>query len=141
MLDMLKVLVPVDDSEKALGAVRHAASMFKGHRASQVVLLNIQAAPEQGHACAYRSWDALRKIEEERGEAALRPACDILDSAGATYVAEVKLGEVVSTISEEVAANDCNAIVMGTAASTSFFNFSSRSTSVLSGSKVGRVPA
>lgn len=115
---MLKVLVPVDDSEKALSAVRHAASMFKGHRVSQVVLLNVQAPLEQGHACAYHSWDELRKLEEERGEAALRPACDILDCAGAAYVTQVKLGKVVPTISEAVAANDCNAIVMGTAGHT-----------------------
>lgn len=115
---MLKVLVPVDDSEKALSAVRHAASMFKGHRVSQVVLLNVQAPLEQGHACAYHSWDALRKLEEERGEAALRAARDILDSAGASYVTRVELGEVVPTISQAVAANDCNAIVMGTGGRT-----------------------
>ncbi|SCK60552.1 Phosphotransferase system mannitol/fructose-specific IIA domain (Ntr-type) [Variovorax sp. HW608] len=115
---MLKVLVPVDSSERALNAVRHAAHMFKGHRVSQVVLLNVQAPLEAGHACAYHSWDELRKLEEKRGEAVLLPARQILDSAGASYVTQVRLGEVMPTISEVVAANDCNAIVMGTAGRT-----------------------
>jgi hypothetical protein len=52
---MLKVLVSVDDSEKALNAARHATYMFKGHRVSQVVLLSVQAPLEAGHACAYHS--------------------------------------------------------------------------------------
>lgn len=111
---MLKVLVPVDDSEQALRAVRFAASMFKEHRVSQVVLLNVQAPLEQGRACAYRSLDALHKLEEERGKAALGPACSILDDAGATYVAQVKVGEVAPTICQAIAENDCNAVVMGT---------------------------
>jgi PTS system nitrogen regulatory IIA component len=115
---MLKILVPVDESEQALRAVRHVASMFKGHRVSQVVLLNVQPPLEQGRACAYRSRDALRKLEEERGEAALRPARSILDDAGASYVAQVRSGEVVPAISQAVAANRCNAIVLGTTGRT-----------------------
>lgn len=55
---MLKVLVPVDDSEPALRAVRQAAFMFKDRCVSQVVLLNVQPALEQGRASAYRSLDA-----------------------------------------------------------------------------------
>ena len=115
---MLKVLVPVDESEQALRAVRHVASMFKGHRVSQVVLLNVQAPLEQGRACAYRSRETLRRLEEERGEAALRAARSILDDAGASYVAQVRAGEVVPAISQAVAANHCNAIVLGTAGRT-----------------------
>lgn len=120
---MLKLLVPVDDSEQALRAVRHAAFLFKDHCVSQVVLLNVQPALEHGRVCAYRSQDALRRIEEERGAAALRPACRILDEAGASYVAQVKMGEVVPTISQVAAANDCNAIVMGTAGRTAIGAF------------------
>ena len=115
---MLKVLVPVDDSEKALKAVQHAAHMFKERRVSQVVLLNVQAPVEGGRACAYHSWSDLRKLEEKDGEDILLPARQILDSAGVTYVTQVKLGEVMPTISEAVAANDCNAIVMGAAGRT-----------------------
>jgi nitrogen PTS system EIIA component len=115
---MLKVLVPVDDSEKALKAVQHAAHMFKEHRVSKVVLLNVQTPVEGGHACAYHSFDELRKLEEKIGEAILVPARQILDSSGVTYVTQVKLGEVVPTISAAVAANDCNAIVMGAAGRT-----------------------
>jgi PTS system nitrogen regulatory IIA component len=115
---MLKVLVPVDNSEKALKAVQHAAHMFKERRVSQVVLLNVQAPVEGGHACAYHSWSELRKLEEQDGEAILLAARRILDSAGVTYVAQVKLGEVMPTISDAVAANDCNAIVMGAAGRT-----------------------
>ena len=115
---MLKVLVPVNGSSHALAAVRHAAFMFRDRCVSNVVLLNVQPCLELGRACAFYSRDELRRLEGQHGEAALREARRILDDAGASYVAQVKVGEVAQTIAQAAVANDCDAIVMGTAART-----------------------
>ncbi|MGE8363529.1 MULTISPECIES: universal stress protein [Cupriavidus] len=115
---MLRVLVPVNGSAHALDAVRHAASMFRDRCVSEVVLLNVQPPLESGRASAFHSLSALRRLEEASGEAALRDARSILDDAGARYVAQIKVGNVAQTIAQVAAANDCDAIVMGTAGRT-----------------------
>lgn len=115
---MLRVLVPVNGSAHALDAVRHAAFMFRDRCVSEVVLLNVQPPLEFGRASAFHSLAALRKLEETSGEAALRDARSILDDAGARYVAQIRVGDVAQTIAQAAAANDCDAIVMGTAGRT-----------------------
>jgi len=121
---MLKLLVPVNGSAHALDAVRHAASMYRDHCVSDVLLLNVQPPLEFGRAVAFHSVDALRKLELAGGEAALREAQRILEGAGARYMAQVKVGEdVAGTIAETAAANGCDAIVMGTAARSPLLSF------------------
>lgn len=107
----MKVLVLADDSEPALRAVRHAAFLFKEGSVSQVVLLNVQPPLPLGRACAFHSQQEFYRSEAQEGEAALQPACKILDEAGANYVKQVKLGEPASTISQ-TAANDCQGILL-----------------------------
>ena len=115
---MLKLLVPVNGSRHALDAVRHAAFLYRDRCASNIVLLNVQEPIEGGRASAYHRLETLRKLEEQSGEEALRQARSILDDAGASYVAEVKVGPVAQTIAQAAAANECDMIVMGTAART-----------------------
>jgi len=113
---MLRVLVPVNGSKHALDAVRHAAFMYRDKCVSEVLLLNVQTPLESGRAAAFHSVQELRRMEAMDGEAALRAARSILDDAGARYVAQVKAGDIAQTIADTAAANDCDAIVMGTAA-------------------------
>ncbi|AOY95610.1 universal stress protein [Cupriavidus sp. USMAA2-4] len=113
---MLKVLVPVNGSKHALDAVRHAAFMYRDKCVSDIVLLNVQEPLEAGRAAAFHRLDALRRLEARDGEAALQEARRILEDAGTPYVAQVKVGDIARTIADTAAANDCDAIVMGTAA-------------------------
>ena len=120
---MLKLLVPVNGSQHALDAVRHAAFLYRDHCASDIVLLNVQTPIEMGRASAYHCLETLRKLEEQSGEDALRPASHILDDAGAHYVAQIKIGPVAETIAQAAAANQCDMIVMGTAGRTPMGSF------------------
>lgn len=113
---MLKLLVPVNGSRHALDAVRHAVFLCQDRCASGIVLLNVQSPLEGGRASAYHSIDTLRQLEEQSGEAALHQARAILDDAGAPYVAQIRIGRVAETIVQTAAANQCDMIVMGTAA-------------------------
>ncbi|WP_439889524.1 universal stress protein [Ralstonia sp. 25C] len=115
---MLKLLVPVNGSRHALDAVRHAAFLCQDRCASDIVLLNVQSPIEGSRASAYHSLEALRQLEEQDGEVALRQARAILDDAGARYVAQVRVGRIAETIVQTAAANQCDMIVMGSAART-----------------------
>ena len=117
---MLKLLVPVNGSHHALDAVRHAAFLCQDRCASDIVLLNVQTPLEGGRASAYHSLETLRQLEEQDGEQALRQARAILDDAGMHYVAQVRVGRVAETIVQTAAANQCDMIVMGTAARSLF---------------------
>ncbi|QRQ85918.1 universal stress protein [Cupriavidus oxalaticus] len=112
---MLRLLVPVNGSEHALDAVRYAAHLFLDRCVSDIVLLNVQGPIEHGRAIAFHSVSALREIGRKQAEAALRKARGILDDAGAHYVTQIEVGPVARTIAQCAAANQCDAIVMGTA--------------------------
>ena len=82
---MIKILVPVDGTECALNALRHAAFLAREGGRSEVVLLNVQAPLERGRASAFHSLAALREQERRDGESALATACELLDEAGVRY--------------------------------------------------------
>lgn len=112
---MLRLLVPVNGSEHALDAVRHAAHLFLDQCVSDIVLLNVQGALSRSRAAAFHPASALREIERKDAEAALQKARAILDDAAANYVTQIEVGPVARTIAQCAAANQCDAIVMGTA--------------------------
>ncbi len=113
---MLTILVPVDGSECALCAVRHAAFLFREHSVTKVVLLNVQEPLEMGRAAAFHSLSELRKLERQEGEQALQRACEILDDSGVNYDAQIGVGSLARTIVRAATANQCDGIIMGTTA-------------------------
>ncbi|MFJ1254854.1 universal stress protein [Cupriavidus sp. CuC1] len=113
---MLTILVPVDGTECALCAVRHAAFLFREHSVAKVVLLNVQEPLEMGRAAAFHSLSELRKLERQEGEEALQRACEILDDSGVTYDAQIGVGSRATTIVRAATANQCDGIIMGTTA-------------------------
>lgn len=110
---MFRILVPVEEPEPALRAAQHAARMTQNQRDAEIVLLNVQPlALEMGRACAYRSVQALRKLEEEHGLAALSHASRVMKEAGTPYRSVTMVGDPEASICQEAAAEHCNAIVM-----------------------------
>lgn len=112
-LDMIKILVPVDGTECALNALRHAAFLAREGGRSEVVLLNVQAPLERGRASAFHSLTALREQERRDGESALATACELLDEAGVRYSTLIGLGHTARTIVSAAEDNSCDSIVMG----------------------------
>ncbi|WER49857.1 universal stress protein [Cupriavidus sp. WKF15] len=110
---MIKILVPVDGSECALAAVRHAAFLFREGSISEVVLLNVQAPLERSRASAFHSFAELREYECRQGESALSRACEILEDSGVRYSAIIGLGNAARTIASAAASTQCDSIVMG----------------------------
>lgn len=111
--DMIRILVPVDGSECALNALRHAAFLAQEGGRSEVLLLNVQAPLERGRASAFHTLAALREHERRDGESALEAACELLDDAGVRYSTLIGLGNTARTIVSAAADNHCDSIVMG----------------------------
>ena len=89
--------------------------MYRDKCVSDIVLLNVQEPLEAGRAAAFHRLDALRRLEARDGEAALQEARRIRKTP-APLCRPVKVGDIARTIADTAAANDCDAIVMGTAA-------------------------
>ena len=107
----LKVLVPFDGSAAAHHALRYVARNLEGLEAS-VLLVNVQRVlvdAEMLHATR-----SIAQIHRAEAEAILRPACELLDSAGAQYEAEVAFGQPARAIARMAEERGCDLIVMGT---------------------------
>jgi len=111
---MIRLLVPVDGSEAAVAAVRHAAFLFREGSVEEVVLLNVQEPLEQGRPAAFHSLAELRELERRQGEWALNRACDILDDSEVRYSAVIGVGAIVPTIARAAEVNRCDGIVLAT---------------------------
>lgn len=109
---MLKILIPVDGSDNALRAVRHAVFLARCNTEIECYLLNVQE-PIVGRIRAYRSQEEIEQLEIEEAEQALRPAREILDTAGIPYSATCVVGEISQAITDYAETAGCNAIFMG----------------------------
>lgn len=110
---MIKILVPVDGSECALAAVRHAAFLYREGSVAEIVLVNVRPPLERSRARAFHSLQRLRDVESRGGEAALCEAQEILEDSGAPYVPIIALGPVAQAIARLAEEHNCDGIVLG----------------------------
>lgn len=95
----MKLLIPLDSSERALQAVEYAiryAAMLKD--APELVLLNVQWNVAAGHVKLFISPETIEDYYREQGEAALAPARALLESAGLAYRYHISAGTPAETI-------------------------------------------
>jgi len=110
---MRKILVPVDASESAQRAARHAAMLAGDNPEVQIHVLNVQA-PLEVRAHAYLSQQEEKAIQSADAQHVLQPIMQILDDAGVPYRTEWRTGDVAPTIAAYADETGCEAIVMGT---------------------------
>lgn len=109
---MLKILLPIDGSENALRAVRHAVTLAANKAEIECQLLNVQT-PMPGRIHGYKSREEIADMERAEAEQVLRPAQEILDAAGISYSATYLEGEVAQAITDYATNTRCDVIVMG----------------------------
>lgn len=110
---MQKILVPVDGSENALRAVKHAIAIAKSSPATQLHLLHVME-PMPTHVHAYFSVDDIQKIEASAAEDILQSVKRLCDEATVPYVSHARVGAIAQTIAACTDELQCNAIIMGT---------------------------
>ena len=110
---MQKILVPVDGSENALRALRHAIVVANSSAQAELHLLYVQN-PIPPHLHLNFPIDSIKKAEAKEADKVLLAARRLCDQAAVSCVAHVRVGAIAQTIAAGADELQCDAIIMGT---------------------------
>jgi nucleotide-binding universal stress UspA family protein len=113
MTDMVRILVPTDDSPSALRAVQHVIDLAMRGLAVEVHLLNVQR-PVRGAAAALIAHSELNDYHREEGMKVLEGARKLVEQAGLPMHLHVGVGDADKTVLAFARRLGCQQIVMGT---------------------------
>jgi nucleotide-binding universal stress UspA family protein len=128
---MLKVLIPVDGSENALGAVRHVINRYIEEKNLEVHLLHVCTRLPQ-EITRFVSQHDLDAYHNDEAEKTLSPARDLLVQFGVPFDTHIGKGDKAEVIHNTAKAMGANEIVIGTGRKNSF-------TRLIEGSLTNRV--
>lgn len=109
----MKILLPVDGSDHALDAVRHAISLVREGLAADFVLINVQEPTYLYELVLAPDADVLERVTGAAGNHSLAAAEDLLGQAEITYEKELLSGDPAHTILEAGERHDCDAVIIG----------------------------
>lgn len=110
---MIKFLIPVDGSEPSDNAVRHLIRLARELEAVEIHLLNVRDPVAAWEVRRFLTEEEIDQAQRAEGENELQSARALLDAAGLTYSAEVRIGSIAQTIADYAAEQGCDAILMG----------------------------
>lgn len=110
----MRILLPVDGSERSLDAVRHGLRLVSAGLQARFLLLNVQEPTHLYEVLLLRDAQARAEAARQAGENALRSAQALLEAAGLDYEVEIVTGDPAQQIVEVAEREPCDAIVMGT---------------------------
>ena len=111
----MKILVPIDGSQNALRALRHVLDNRAWYSEPlEVHLLNVQLPVASGGVKMFISQDQLNEFYEEQGQAALKPARDLVQAAELACHVRIGVGDTAAMIAGYARDEGCAFIVMGT---------------------------
>ena len=110
----MRILLPIDGSERSLDAVRHGLRLIGDGLQAGFLLLNVQEPTHLYEVLMLRDADARAAAAREAGETALAPAQRLLEAADLPYEVEIVTGDPAQQIVEVAEREQCDAIVMGT---------------------------
>ena len=111
---MLKVLVPVDGSDNALRAVRHAIAEYQRSHDLELHLLNVQPRLSR-HIAQFVSRHDRQSWHRDQANASLAGAVAVLDKAGVPHQTHWALGDRADEICRMARDLGVHHIVMGAA--------------------------
>ncbi|MEQ1533199.1 MAG: universal stress protein [Sideroxydans sp.] len=110
----MKILIPVDGSDSALHAVKHAIQMASELKTSpQLLLLNVQWNVAVGNIKLFINQDTLNDYYREQGMLALEKARALLDEANLPYQYHISIGRPAEAIVQYAQEQAVQQIVMG----------------------------
>lgn len=110
---MLKVLIPVDDSEHSGQTVLEAIQLLDWYRElPEIHLLNIQF-PLDGNISLFIHQADIKQYHQEEGLKCLQRARNVLDEAGIAYQFHIVVGDPAEMIVQFSNESQCNLIMMG----------------------------
>ncbi|MDD2880111.1 MAG: universal stress protein [Rhodoferax sp.] len=109
----MKILIPVDGSELALDAVRHALHMRRNGLQASFVLATVQPPTFMYEMILAPDADVLERVTGAVGARVLEGAQALFQQAGVPFEREIGSGEPAPTLIEIAQRHGCNAIIMG----------------------------
>ncbi len=110
---MTKILLPLDGSEAALDAVRHALALVRDGLQASFVLANVQEPTYFYEVVLAHDNELVERARREAGAHALSGGAALLDAAGLKWELEVALGEPGHMLIDIAERYACDAVFMG----------------------------
>lgn len=111
---MMKILLPVDGSEVALAAVRHAIRLVSEGLQATFVVANVQGPANLYEMVSAPDVQVLEQVSESAGTHLLSSAEQLLRHAGMTFESEVGSGDPGHTLVDIAERFGCDMIIMQT---------------------------
>jgi nucleotide-binding universal stress UspA family protein len=109
----VKILLPVDGSEAALAAVKHALHLLSEGLQATFVLATVQEPTYLYEMVLAPDSDVLEKVTGAVGGRALESAESLLNAAGVSFEREIGSGEPAPTLIGMAERHACDAIILG----------------------------
>jgi nucleotide-binding universal stress UspA family protein len=109
----MKILVPVDGSEPALDAVRHALRLRREGLATTFLLATVQEPVYLYERVLPPDAEVLERVTGAVGDRALEAAEALFKVAGVPFEREIGSGEPAAVLVDMAERHGCDAIVLG----------------------------
>ena len=109
----MKILLPLDGSEHALEAVRHALRLVREGLRARFVLANVQEPTYLYEMVLAPDAEVLERVSGAAGSHALEAGEALLKAAGIEYEREIASGDPAHTLVDIVERYGCDAVIMG----------------------------
>ena len=109
----MKILLPLDGSEPALEAVRHALHLVREGLNARFVLANVQEPTYLYEMVLAPDAEVLERVSGSAGAHALEAGEALLKEAGIEYEREIASGDPAHTLVDIVERYGCEAVIMG----------------------------
>ena len=96
-MSMLKILIPVDGSERSLDAVHHALALTGRGLRARFVVANVQSPANLYELVVAHNPQVLQQVSEAAGRDLMRPAVELLQAAGLQVEQDVATGDPAPT--------------------------------------------
>lgn len=111
---MNKVLIPVDDSNNALLALRHAINTYGKDSHTEIHICNVQPKIYR-HIGKFVSKKTIHEWQEERAYFAAKSAAEFLEKSGVSFSFTHVTGDKGKALHDEATRLGCSRIVIGSA--------------------------
>ena len=109
----MNILLPVDGSEPALDAVRHALHLLREGLRASFVLATVQEETYAFELMLAPDADVLERVTGAVGGRALKSAESLFEAQGLAFEREIGSGAPALTLLEIAQRCECDAIIMG----------------------------
>ncbi|MEP7295004.1 MAG: universal stress protein [Burkholderiales bacterium] len=109
----MKILLPVDGSEGALAAVRHALRLVHGGLRASFVLANVQEPASLYEVVVAHDAQVIENVSAAAAAHSLEAAQGLLRGAGLDHETEIALGDPGHALIDIAERFECDVIVMG----------------------------